>query len=184
METVVLVIHLLLALSLIGVVLLQRSEGGGLGMGTANTMAGRGGATALAKATWWLAAAFIATSIALTIIAARNSGTGSVLDRVTDAPPAAAPAVPDLGGNLLPPGEGATPLVPAPAVPASPQAAEPAPEEPAATPSEAPAEAPAETPAEPAAEAPAEPPADAPADAPADPGATSTDAAPAPASGN
>jgi len=64
MENVVLTIHLLLALSLIGVVLLQRSEGGGLGMGGGGgggAMSGRAAATALGKMTWILAAAFIVT---------------------------------------------------------------------------------------------------------------------------
>lgn len=124
MANVVLVIHLLLALALIGVVLLQRSEGGGLGIGGGGggVMSGRGAATALGAATWWIATAFLVTSLALTIIAARDSATGSVVDRITDAP-AAAPATPDLpdlggGGSLLPPGSDSAPLVPVPAAPA------------------------------------------------------------------
>lgn len=108
MENVVLIIHLLLALSLIGVVLLQRSEGGGLGMGGGGggAMSGRAAATALSKVTWILAAAFIGTSIALTIIAAEKSAGASVLDRLS---PAAVqedtPATPEApgGGSLLPP---------------------------------------------------------------------------------
>ena len=107
MENVVLIIHLLLALSLIGVVLLQRSEGGGLGMGGGGgAMTGRAAATALSKVTWILAAAFIATSIALTIIAAEKSAGASVLDRLT-APAAQEDAAPATeapgGGSLLPP---------------------------------------------------------------------------------
>ena len=83
MENVVLIIHLLLALSLIAVVLLQRSEGGGLGMGGGGgAMSGRAAATALGKVTWILAAAFIVTSIALTVIAAEKSAGASVLDRL------------------------------------------------------------------------------------------------------
>jgi preprotein translocase subunit SecG len=123
MENVVLIIHLLLALSLIGVVLLQRSEGGGLGMGGGGAMTGRAAATALGKVTWGLAIAFICTSIALTVIAARDAGGGSVIDTaglpVTDpaAPAAPAPATPDLGTDLLPP----------PAVPATDPATDPAP---------------------------------------------------------
>jgi preprotein translocase subunit SecG len=105
MENVVLIIHLLLALSLIGVVLLQRSEGGGLGMGGGGAMTGRAAATALGKVTWGLAIAFICTSIALTVIAARNAAGSSVVD-TTEAPATqsapAAPA-PDLGTDLLPP---------------------------------------------------------------------------------
>ena len=108
MENVVLTIHLLLALALIGVVLIQRSEGGGLGMGSGGgggAMSGRSAATALGKLTWILAAAFIGTSMALTIIAAQNAAGSSVLDRITDAPAPAAsePELPLSGEDLLPP---------------------------------------------------------------------------------
>lgn len=117
MENVVLTIHLLLALGLIGVVLLQRSEGGGLGMGGGGggAISGRAAATALGKVTWILAAAFICTSIALTIIAAKNSAGSSVLDRIKDAPAVeeTAPALPDAGDSLLPPTAGDDePLIP------------------------------------------------------------------------
>lgn len=117
MENVVLIIHLLLALSLIGVVLMQRSEGGGLGMGGGGgAVAGRSAATAMGKITWVLAAAFIVTSITLTIIAAQNAAGSSVVDRLT--PPTAeeveTPATPALpGDDLLPPGaDENAPLVP------------------------------------------------------------------------
>jgi preprotein translocase subunit SecG len=83
MENVILVVHLILAICLIGVVLLQRSEGGGLGMGGGGgVMTGRQAATALGKLTWAFAIAFLATSITLTIIAAQNSAGESVLDRI------------------------------------------------------------------------------------------------------
>ncbi|MGH1577475.1 preprotein translocase subunit SecG [Planktotalea sp.] len=120
MENVVLIIHLLLALSLIGVVLMQRSEGGGLGMGGGGgggAMTGRAAATALGKVTWILAIAFIITSITLTIIAAQKSAGSSVLDRLGDAPAAAEESAPasDLGtgSDLLPPSaDDNAPLVP------------------------------------------------------------------------
>jgi len=115
MENVVLIIHLLLALGLIGVVLLQRSEGGGLGMGTGGAVSTRGAATALGKVTWILAIAFICTSIALTIIAAQKSAGSSVLDRFGDAPAAEQPTegLTLDTDNLLPPSSGEnTPLVP------------------------------------------------------------------------
>ncbi len=107
MENVVLIIHLILALGLIGIVLLQRNEGGmgGLGGGGGGGLiSARGAATALGKITWWLAGAFIITSIALTVIAAQKSATSSVLDRVTDTAPAetSAPELP-AGDSLLPP---------------------------------------------------------------------------------
>ncbi len=103
-ENVVLTVHLILAFALIAVVLLQRSEGGGLGIGGGGgTASGRAPATALGKVTWGLAVAFICTSITLTIIAANNAAGSSVLDRIIDAPNSAAPELPDLGDSLLPP---------------------------------------------------------------------------------
>ncbi len=116
MENVVLVIHLILALSLIGMVLMQRSEGGGLGLGGGGGGANgsRAAGTALGKATWILAIGFICTSIALTIIAAEKSAGASVVDRLVDAPAVVeGVATPDLGDNLLPPSSGDVPLVPA-----------------------------------------------------------------------
>ncbi|MBT8458337.1 MAG: preprotein translocase subunit SecG [Boseongicola sp.] len=111
MENVVLIVHLILALALIGVVLLQRSEGGGLGMGGGGGGGGlvsaRGAATALGKVTWMLAIAFICTSLTLTIFAAQNSASGSVLDRI-GAGGGAVSEVPLLpsGDALLPPTTG------------------------------------------------------------------------------
>lgn len=119
MQNIVLIVHLILAMILIGIVLLQRSEGGGLGMGSSGgggggVMSGRAAATALAKLTWVFAAGFIATSVTLTIFAARDSAGGSVIDRVgTTVPAAEAPATPPaLDGDLVPPG---TADAPAPA---------------------------------------------------------------------
>jgi len=118
MENVILIVHLILALCLIGVVLLQRSEGGGLGMGSGGggggVMTGRQAASALSRLTWIFAAAFIATSILMTVIAAKNSAGGSVVDRLGTAPAVeeeAAPALPE-GESLLPPTTGDAPLAP------------------------------------------------------------------------
>jgi len=116
MHAAVLTIHLLLALALILVVLLQRSEGGGLGIGGGGgIMTSRGAATALSKVTWMLGIAFVATSLSLTIMAARDAGTGSVVDTVLPPAeaPADAPAAPGLGGDLLP--QLPAPVAPAPA---------------------------------------------------------------------
>ncbi len=118
MENVVLIIHLLLALGLIAVVLLQRSEGGGLGMGGGGggAVSGRAAATAMTKLTWILAAAFIVTSITLTVISAQKAGNSSIFDGgllppASDAP-TDAPIAP-LGTDLLPPASGDNaPLVP------------------------------------------------------------------------
>ena len=87
MENIVLTIHLILALALVGIVLLQRSEGGGLclgGGGGDGIMSGRGAATALTKITWVLAIGFIITSMSLTIIASRNANSSSIFDRLGD----------------------------------------------------------------------------------------------------
>ncbi|MEM6375573.1 MAG: preprotein translocase subunit SecG [Pseudomonadota bacterium] len=118
MENVILLIHLLLALALIGVVLLQRSEGGGLGMGGGggNVSTGRAAGTALGKLTWFLGLSIFATTLILTVIAAQNAGSGSVLDRVTDDVPvrsAPEPLLPGGADSLLPPAAGDdSPLVP------------------------------------------------------------------------
>lgn len=129
MENVVLTIHLILALLLIGVVLLQRSEGGGLGIGGGGgAVSARGAATALTKLTWIFATAFIITSLTLTILATRGGNSGSVVDSVAteEAPATDAPATPGLSGDLLPPTTGDAPVTP-------PRADEPA-ADPAATP--------------------------------------------------
>ena len=81
MENVLLVIHLIIALILIGAVLLQRSEGGGLGVGGDNNfMANRSASTALNKLTWIIAIFFLITSLILTILAANESSRSSILD--------------------------------------------------------------------------------------------------------
>lgn len=157
MENVVLTVHLLLAVALIVLVLLQRSEGGGLGMGGGGgggVMTGRQAANALSRVTWALAIAFLVTSLALTVIAARNASSGSVIDQLDLSRPAMpAPA----GGNMPampayapPPAAGQPITPPAPAAPeaAAPAATAPAPVATVEPPAEAPAEAPAQTPAE------------------------------------
>lgn len=115
MENVVLVIHLILALSLIGAVLMQRSEGAGMGLGggSGGPTGGRAAATALGKFTWLLAIGFICTSIALTIIGAQNASGSSVVDGIDLLPPTNdGAATPDLGDSLLPPSSSEEPLIP------------------------------------------------------------------------
>ena len=116
MENVILTVHLILALLLIGVVLLQRSEGGGLGMGgggAGGVMSGRQAANALSKLTWIIASAFIVTSIALTVVAARNATSGSVVDQLPAASgEVSTPALPDL---TMPPPAADAPMTPPPA---------------------------------------------------------------------
>jgi preprotein translocase subunit SecG len=121
METVILVIHLIVALSLIGVVLLQRSEGGALGIGggggggSGSLFSARGVGNALTRTTAWLAVGFFCTSIALTVIATQR-GSGSVIDGVavpaTNGEAPAAPAQGSGDSTVLPKLAPATPQVP------------------------------------------------------------------------
>ena len=82
MQHVIIVIHLMLVLALIGVVLLQRSEGGALGIGGGGggAMTGRGAANLLTRTTAGLAAAFMLTSILLAIVSGTHSAPSSILD--------------------------------------------------------------------------------------------------------
>ena len=95
MTSVLLVIHLFVTLALIGVVLIQRSEGGGLGIGTAqgmgSFMSGRGTANLLTRTTAILATLFFGLSLALALL---NRGTGGVGRSILDVAPtqAGAPA--------------------------------------------------------------------------------------------
>jgi preprotein translocase subunit SecG len=113
MENVVLIVHLILALCLIGVVLLQRSEGGGLGMGGGGGISTRAATTGLGKLTWVFALAFIVTSLTLTIFAAQNSADTSVLDRLGIEAPVGGddPLLPP-AEDLLPPTTGDGPALP------------------------------------------------------------------------
>lgn len=102
MEAVVLVIHLLIAIALVGVVLLQRSEGGALGIGGGGSggfMTGRGTANLLTRTTAGLAAAFFVTSITLTLLAKRSSAPVSPLDAPISRPAAPGSSTPAGGGT-------------------------------------------------------------------------------------
>ena len=83
MENVLLVAYLLIVLALIAVILLQRSEGGGLGMGSGNGgfMTARGSANLLTRTTAILATLFFITAIGLTVISQLNRGSSSILDQ-------------------------------------------------------------------------------------------------------
>lgn len=85
MATVVLVIHLLIAIALVGVILIQRSEGGGLGIGGGSMgglMSTRGTANLLTRTTAILAAAFISTSLLLAILAGNADRAREIIERV------------------------------------------------------------------------------------------------------
>ena len=87
MANVLIVAYLLIVLALIAVILLQRSEGGGLGMGSSNAnglISVRGSANLLTRTTAILAALFFASAIALTILSAVDRGTISILDAASE----------------------------------------------------------------------------------------------------
>jgi preprotein translocase subunit SecG len=125
MQHVIIVIHLMLVLALIGVVLLQRSEGGGLGIGsTGGFMTSRGTANVLTRATAILAGLFFVTSLMLSILAGINRKPTSILQGGQSAPTApAAPTPLGGGGGLLNQLQGGqAPAAPtAPAAPSGPQ---------------------------------------------------------------
>jgi len=126
MHTVIIVIHLMVVLAMVGLILLQKSEGGGLGMGGgAGFMSARGSTNMLTRATATLAGVFFATSLVLSILAGLHRAPSSLLDRAPPAAPAA-PSVPD--GAAPPLGSGGGGVLdqlrgpPSPPQPAQPQA--------------------------------------------------------------
>ena len=103
MQTVLVVIHLMVVIALVAVVLLQRSEGGALGIGgSGGFMTGRGQANALTRATAVLATIFFATSLMLTILANLQRTPKSIFDTAPASAPGQAPAnTAPAGGNLF-----------------------------------------------------------------------------------
>ncbi|MHB2166388.1 preprotein translocase subunit SecG [Alsobacter sp. R-9] len=108
MQQVLIVIHLIVVLALVGVILLQRSEGGALGGlsgggGVSGFLTGRGQANALTRATAILAAVFFTTSMALAIMAGLGREPKSIFDRAAPIAPAGstAPAAPSGSGGVL-----------------------------------------------------------------------------------
>ena len=142
MATVILVIHMMIALALVGVVLMQKSEGGALGIGGGGgggLLTGRGTANLLSRTTAILAAGFFLTSLTLTILAQRSTAPRSIFDKPpvtsTDGKPGdTTPATPSRGGILdkLQGPQGAAPAPASPAEPAPVPATPPAASAPAA----------------------------------------------------
>ena len=136
MTTALLIIHLFVTLALIGVVLIQRSEGGGLGVGTSQGMgafmSGRGTANLLTRTTAVLAALFFALSLALALL---NRGTTvGPASSILDVPPPAR-TTPANGTPASKPNAIVPPVTPAPAKPESSAPATPAaPTQPSAPP--------------------------------------------------
>ena len=112
MTTVILVIHLLIATAMVGVILIQRSEGGalgGLGGGTlGGMMTARGTANLLTRTTAILAVCFICTSLALAILAGHARRGGSILD--APVAPTESPAAPAAPAAPATPAEPAAPI--------------------------------------------------------------------------
>ena len=161
MLTVLIVIHLMIVLALVGVVLIQRSEGGGLGIGGGSGfMSARGAANALTRTTAILATLFFITSLGLGILTRYQSRPTDILDRIPATSGQGNGILDSLGGqngaakpapaqnnNGVPTGGEAAP---APAVPNAPAATAPttqtAPAAPQAPATAAPAQSPASVP--------------------------------------
>lgn len=165
MQTVLIVIHLMIVLALVGVVLIQRSEGGGLGIGGGSGfMSARGTANALTRTTAILATLFFLTSLGLGILTRYQGNPTDILNRIPATSGAGNGILDSLGGgNAQPPANqpasngvpNSGAAAPAPAAPAAPAPAASAPATPApaatAPAATAPAaSAPAATPATPA----------------------------------
>ena len=84
LQTILLVAMILISVALAGVILIQRSEGGALGMGGGSTgfMTARGAGDLLTRTTWILGSIFFILSLTLTLLAGRERGASSVVDRV------------------------------------------------------------------------------------------------------
>ena len=114
MTTVLLILHLMIAAGLVGLVLLQRSEGGALGIGGGGGfMTGRGASNFLTKTTAGLAAAFFATSLLLTLLATRPTTSRSIFDTPASAPAKSGPAAPE-SAPASQPAQPSAPAAPAP----------------------------------------------------------------------
>jgi|SRR5580658_6673342 preprotein translocase subunit SecG len=117
---VLIVIHLMIVVALIGVVLLQKSEGGGLVSSTSGFMTGRGTANVLSRTTAFLAAGFFLTSLALSWLAGMDRKPTSIIPAGgANQETPGQPAPPSGGGGVLDllrkGGPGGPPAVPAPA---------------------------------------------------------------------
>jgi preprotein translocase subunit SecG len=106
MQTVVIVIHLMIVLAMVGLVLLQKSEGGGLGIGsTGGFMSSRGTTNVLTRSTAILATCFFATSLLLSVLAGWNRAPGSIVRGAPTRAPVTTPGGPvpkaEPGGGVL-----------------------------------------------------------------------------------
>ena len=97
MENIILVLNIILAIVLVIVILLQKSEGGALGIGASQEsfITSRSAGNILTKATAIIATLFIITSISLTIIAKKTISTSSVLEKVEEKQDPSEPQIPE-----------------------------------------------------------------------------------------
>jgi preprotein translocase subunit SecG len=122
MVIILFIIHVLIAIALIGVVMLQKSEGGALGMGgggMSGFMTGRSTANLLTRTTAILGAAFFASSILLVLLTQTTQGPRSIVDQGSPIP--TAPLLPNLPATPGAPAAPA-PAIPSPAEPSAPLA--------------------------------------------------------------
>ena len=96
MENFILIVDIILAVLLIGSILLQKSEGGALGLGVSqdNFMSSRSASSFLTKATTILATLFIITSISLTIMSKEEFSSTSVLEKIEEKEDSSEPQIP------------------------------------------------------------------------------------------
>ena len=96
MENFILVLNIILAVLLVGVILLQRSEGGALGLGVSqdNFISSRSASNFLTKTTAIIAILFIITSVSLTIISKEEISSTSVLEKVEEEKDSSEPQIP------------------------------------------------------------------------------------------
>ena len=97
MENLVLILNIILAILLIGVILLQKSEGGALGIGASQEsyISSRSASNFLTKTTAIIAALFIVTSISLTIISNKQIPNRSVLEKIDETKDTGEPEIPE-----------------------------------------------------------------------------------------
>ena len=98
MENLILILNIILAILLVGVILLQRSEGGALGLGVSQDsfVTSRAAGSFLTKVTAIIATLFIITSILLTIISKEEFSSTSVLEKVEEEKDSTEPEIPKL----------------------------------------------------------------------------------------
>ena len=96
MENVILIVNVILAVLLVGIILLQKSEGGALGLGASQEsfVSSRSASNFLSKATGIIATIFIITSISVTILSQKEISTRSVLEEIEEKQESSDPEIP------------------------------------------------------------------------------------------